>query len=59
MASPLPWLERVLEQAADEGVMEIHRGRRSAHLVHELLVVEIGLHQRAQVAILNAVEQLA
>ena len=55
----LDGVERVLQQAADEGVVEIHRGRRLAHLVHELLVVEIGLHERGQITVLNAVQQLA
>ena len=47
-------VERVLEQPADERVMKAHRRRRFAEVVHQVVIIQIRLHERARVAVLDA-----
>jgi hypothetical protein len=54
----LDGVERVLEQAADVGVVEAHRRRRLAEPAHQLLVVEVRLEQRGEVAVLDGPDHL-
>ena len=49
-------VERVFQQSANEGVMKTHRRRGLGEFFHQLGVVEIGLDDGRQMAVLNALQ---